>query len=45
MAVLSSSLITGWVSFLAVRAGAPLARTGHPALALSLTLFEVGREF
>lgn len=35
----------GWVSFLALRGGPTLGRSGHPPLALSLTLFEVGQRF
>jgi hypothetical protein len=35
----------GWVSFLAVRGGPTLGRSGHPPLALSLTVFEVGQRF
>jgi len=35
----------GWVSFLSFRGGVSLGRSGHPPLALSVTLFEVGREF
>ena len=39
------ALDEGWVSFLSLRAGPTLARSGHPPLAVSLTLFEVGRRF
>jgi len=35
----------GWVSFLALRGGLTLGRSGQPPLALSLTLFEVGQRF
>jgi hypothetical protein len=39
------SLDQGWVSFVGLRLGVPPARAGQPLLALSLTLFEVGRAF
>ena len=39
------ALDQGWVSFFSLRAGPTVGRTGHPPLALSLTLFEVGQRF
>jgi hypothetical protein len=39
------ALDEGWVSFCSARAGTTLGVSGHPALALSLTFFEVGRTF
>lgn len=40
------ALDDGWVSFSAVRAGTTLGgSSGHPAQAISISLFEVGRAF
>jgi hypothetical protein len=39
------ALDQGWVSFLTVRGGVTLGRSGRPPLAASITLFEVGRAF
>ena len=35
----------GWMSFLGLRGGITLGRSGHPPLAASITLFEVGQTF